>query len=60
VILSLLHWALEAHVHKTTCGPVDLYGPVRNAFDGDKSIARASGRGLGPGNGDFLGPVKLP
>jgi hypothetical protein len=28
----------------------DLYGPVPNAFDADKSITRASGRGLGPGN----------
>jgi hypothetical protein len=31
---------------------------VRSAFDADKSITRASGRGLGPGNRDFLGPVK--
>jgi hypothetical protein len=29
----------------------DLYGPVRHAFDVGKSITRASGRGLGPGNG---------
>ncbi len=36
----------------------DLYGPTRNAFDAGKSITRASGRGLGPGNRDFLGPVK--
>jgi hypothetical protein len=28
----------------------DLYGPVRNAFDAGKSVTRASGRGLGPGN----------
>jgi hypothetical protein len=36
----------------------DLYGPVRNAFDAGKSVTRASGRGLGLGNRDFLGPVK--
>jgi hypothetical protein len=36
----------------------DLYGPVFNAFDGSRSITRASGRGLGPGNREFLGPVK--
>jgi hypothetical protein len=36
----------------------DLYGPVRNAFDAGNSITRASGRGLGPGDLDFLGPVK--
>jgi hypothetical protein len=36
----------------------DLYGLVRNAFDTRKSITRASGRGLGLGNGDFLRPVK--
>ncbi len=37
----------------------DLYGPVRHAFDAGKSITWARGRGLGPGNRDFLGPVKL-
>jgi hypothetical protein len=36
----------------------DVYGPVRNTFHAVKSITRASGRGLGPGNQDFLGPVK--
>ncbi len=36
----------------------ELYGPVRYAFDAGKSITRASGWGLGPGNRDFLGPVK--
>ncbi len=36
----------------------DLNGPVCNAFDAGKYITRASGRGLGPGNQDFLGPVK--
>jgi hypothetical protein len=36
----------------------DLYGPVHNVFDACRSIARASGRGLGPGNRDFFGPVK--
>ncbi len=36
----------------------DLYGPVRSAFDLMRaaSITRASGRGLGPGNLDFLEP----
>jgi hypothetical protein len=28
----------------------DLYGPVSNVFDACRSITRASGRGLGPGN----------
>jgi hypothetical protein len=36
----------------------DLYSPVRNVFDACRSIKRASGRGLGPGNRKFLGPVK--
>ncbi len=35
------------------------YGPVRNAFDADKSITRASGRRLGPGNRDFFGPCEM-
>jgi hypothetical protein len=29
--------------------------PADNAFDADKSITRASEKGLGPGNGDFFG-----
>jgi len=29
----------------------DLYGPVRNVFAACRFITRASGRGLGPGNG---------
>ncbi len=37
----------------------DLYGPVRNTFGAAKSITRASGRGLGPGNGDFFGPCEM-
>ncbi len=36
----------------------DLYGPVRNVVDACIYITRASGRGLGPGNREFLGPVK--
>jgi hypothetical protein len=36
----------------------DLYGPVRNFFDVCRSITRARGRGLGPGNREFFGPVK--
>jgi hypothetical protein len=36
----------------------DLYGPVRNVLDADKCITRTNGRGWGPGNRDFLGPVK--
>jgi hypothetical protein len=36
----------------------DLYGPVHNVFDACRSITRASGRGLGPGNRDF-GPCKM-
>jgi hypothetical protein len=31
---------------------------VRNAFDADKSITWASGRGLGPGNVAFYGPQR--
>ncbi len=34
----------------------DIYGPVRNVFDACRSITRASGRRLGPGNRDFLDP----
>ncbi len=33
---------------------------MRTVFDACRSIKRASGRGLGPGNGEFLGPVKWP
>ncbi len=36
----------------------DLHGPVLNVFDACRSIKRARGRGLGPGNREFLGPVK--
>jgi hypothetical protein len=36
----------------------DLHGLVRNAFDVAKSITKASGSVLGPGNCDFLGLVK--
>ncbi len=37
----------------------DLYGTVCNAFDAGKSITRASGRGLGPGNQEFFGPCEM-
>jgi hypothetical protein len=37
----------------------DLYGHVRNAFDAGNFIPRASGRGLGPGKGDFFGPCEM-
>ncbi len=37
----------------------DLYGPESSAFDAGKSITRASGRGLGPGNQDFFGPYEM-
>jgi hypothetical protein len=40
-----------------------FYGPVCNAFDAGKSIGksitRASGRGLGPGNRDFFRPCGM-
>jgi hypothetical protein len=36
----------------------DLYGPGCNVFDACRTITRASGMGLGPGNQDFLGSVK--
>jgi hypothetical protein len=36
----------------------DLYSPVHNVLDACISIRRASGRGLGPGSREFLGPVK--
>jgi hypothetical protein len=45
------------HVHKITAS--DCYNPVCNAFDAGKSITRASGRGLYPGNRDFFGPCEL-
>ncbi len=32
---------------------------MRNVFDRGRHITWTSGRGLGPGNGEFLGPVKL-
>jgi hypothetical protein len=37
----------------------DLYGPVRNVFDAGRSIMWASGRGLAPGNGEFLVPCEM-
>jgi hypothetical protein len=37
----------------------DLYGPVRNVFDAGRYITWVSGRGLGPGNGDFFGPCEM-
>ncbi len=33
--------------------------PVRNVFDACRSITRASGRGLGPGNREFFGPCEM-
>jgi hypothetical protein len=36
----------------------DLYSPMRNVLDVCISITRGSGRGLGPGIQEFLGPVK--
>jgi hypothetical protein len=39
-------------------GPM-IYGSVCNGFDAGKSITRASGRGLGPGNRDFFGPCEM-
>jgi hypothetical protein len=38
----------------------DLYGLVRIVFDACRSIMRASGRGFGPGNLEFFGPLHLP
>jgi hypothetical protein len=44
---------------------IDIYAtmiytaPVSNAVDACKSITRASGRGMGPGNQDFLGPCEM-
>jgi hypothetical protein len=32
----------------------DLYGPLCDVFDARRSITRASGRGLGPGNRYFI------
>jgi len=37
----------------------DLYGSVHNVFDAFRSITRASGRGLGPGNREFFGPSEM-
>jgi hypothetical protein len=36
----------------------DLCGPLRTAFGAGKSITRARGRGMGPGNQDFFGPCE--
>jgi hypothetical protein len=36
----------------------DLYSPDHNVLDACISITRASGRGLGPGIREFLGPLK--
>jgi hypothetical protein len=36
----------------------DLYSPVHNVLDACISITRGSGRGLGLGIREFLGPVK--
>ncbi len=40
-------------------GTYDLYSPICNTFDAGKSITRASGRGLSPGNRDFFGPCEM-
>jgi hypothetical protein len=37
----------------------DLYGPLRNVFDAGRYIMLASGRGLGPGIGEFFGPCEM-
>jgi hypothetical protein len=37
----------------------DVYSHVRNAFDADKSITRASGTELGPGNQHCFGPCEM-
>jgi hypothetical protein len=37
----------------------DLYSPVHNVLDACISITRGSGRGLGPGARDFLGPMEM-
>jgi hypothetical protein len=37
----------------------DLYSPVCNVFDAGRYITWASGRGLGPGNGEFFGPCEM-
>ncbi len=37
----------------------DLYGPVHNFFDAGRYITWASGKGLGPGNGEFFGPGEM-
>ncbi len=48
---------IATHVHDSYLWTYDLRGPVRKAFDKVNSITRASGRGLGPGNRDFLGTI---
>ncbi len=32
---------------------------MRNVFDAGRYITWASGRGLGPGNGEFFGPCEM-
>ncbi len=34
-----------------------IYGPMRNIFDAGRYVMWASGRGLGPGNREFFGPL---
>jgi hypothetical protein len=45
--------------HNSCLWTYDLYSPVRNAFDKGTTITRASGRGLVPGNQDFLGTSEM-
>ncbi len=61
-------WAVKCRVFYTIpTWKLAIYGgTVSNAFDAGKYITRASGRGLGPGNRDFLAPngtvtyIKVP
>jgi hypothetical protein len=43
------------HIEITINAPMIYTAPVRNVFDAGRYITWASGRGLGPGNGEFLG-----
>ncbi len=61
-ILLKLFISLEAHRKPMHCNSYlwanNFHGPVRNAFNARKSITRASGSELGPGNRDFFGPCE--
>ncbi len=59
VNVSAPHILYSELVHNGYLCTYELYSPVRNVFDACRSITRASGRGLDPGNRDFFGPCEM-